>query len=575
MEMVEFAKDMTPMELLALSSRMRDSSRVEGDVNDTRVDSGTKLSGASNVSRLDRNDDPATHSDRIGTGGRISTRGQVPEHHDHESAADLVNLLDESLDFIRDSSSREGDGNQAKPSSGGDDNSDENNAKEAASDSRSSSAKSAAAGDSPPDRLKPKDGGEPRTETPELQDEEAEGGDNQSDYEDDSMDGNDRSNSEPDAPQSVSELPETADVASDDGDAEHSDNNSLAEGVSPEPLDPETMNNSSDPPDHNKQSSSRSNASDNHSEYDNSFDGEAGDAEVDREADTAPSDAVELAVRAEPQEPATRDEAPLTGDNKEDDTSEPTELPASPDKALSCRTEENNPSDYENSFDDEGDDANEEKGNEELEPDAASPTADSATEAVASTVNSNVPPIRGMQQGKHVIEPEREEAVPEAEHPQTISKRLVTELKRWTFLEDENRPTEVNALASLAWCDSRTLTEALQSHSPISECIEGSIISMLEQYGLAVPESPLASLLNSEVAQELDLARHLVDECHAVVGDVCSTVADAMQRSIQQKNSLVSEMDISEVLEVAESVRQEYHDTAWEYLKIASTLLVF
>ncbi|KAE9031951.1 hypothetical protein PR001_g9447 [Phytophthora rubi] len=586
MEMVEFAKDMTPMELLALSGRMRDSSRDDDDASDTKVDAQTKLSAA-NVSELDSNDDPAPHSRRLGSGDNILVSGRDQEHHDHESAADLVNLLDESLDFIRSNSSREGGGNRTEPSSANEHDDDaENNAKYAASDI-GPSTKSDAGDDSEADRLEPKDGGEPRTESPEFHEDEDEAGDNQSDYADNSMHGDVHNESEPSSPQSVSELSKITDVAENDGEVEHADNNSPADGVLQGATDLETLDNASGlTPERTKQSSARSKASDNQSEYDNSFDAEAGDAEEEEEteADTTPmqpEDAVELAAEeesADPNEPAIPDD---TEEDKDYDKSEdpmarqsaPVELPTSPEQALTSRTEENNPSDYENSFDEEGDDAHEGKTNTELETDDLTPTADSATEAGASAMNNNVPPIIGMQQGDHLLEPEREEPV-EADDPQTISKRLVTELKRWTFLEDENRPTEVNARARLAWCDSRGLTETLQSHLSISECMEGSIISMLEQYGLAVPESPLESLLCSEVVQELDLARHLVDECHAVVGDICSTVADAMQRSIQLKNSLVSEMEISEVLEVAESVRQEYHDSTWGCLKTASTLLV-
>ncbi|KAG7398237.1 hypothetical protein PHYBOEH_011410 [Phytophthora boehmeriae] len=50
---------------------------------------------------------------------------------------------------------------------------------------------------------------------------------------------------------------------------------------------------------------------------------------------------------------------------------------------------------------------------------------------------------------------------------------------------------------------------------------------------------------------------------------------EAMHLSLRSKNSLVSEIEISELLEVAESVRRDYHASTWEYLKIATTLLAF
>ncbi|KAG6592688.1 ubiquitin-protein ligase [Phytophthora cinnamomi] len=549
MEMVEFAKDMTPMELLALSGRMRDSSQKEREANDMKVDPPTKVNAA-NLGGLDSNDDPASHRNRE----RSSVNDQEPEHHDHESAADLVDLLDESLDFIRSSASREGGGSRTDPGSEAEhDDGGENNAKYSAND-----------------MLKPKDGYDPRSKTPGSHDVEAAGGDNQPDN---SMDGDDTESGVPE-----SELSKRADISDEDGDVEHVNNNSLTDGVLLGATEPETVGNANGlTPEHDKQSSARSDTSDNQSEYDNSFDAEAGDADIERETGAVitpaqPEDAVEAVDNdesAEVNESSTPDEEALPEADKSNDSLVVQDVPpTSPEKPLSSRTEESNPSDYDNSFDEEGDDANVGRTNAELEANELTPATDTLT------MNSNVPPILGMQQGNHLTEPEKEEPAPE-DDPQTISKRLVTELKRWAFLEDENRPTEVNARVCLAWCESRALTEALQSHSSVSGCIESSIISMLEQYGLAVPESPLESLLCSEVAQELDLTSHLVDECHAVVNDICFNVANAMQRSIQLKNSLVSEMDIIEVLEVAESVRQEYHDSTWGYLKIASALLIF
>ncbi|GMF34211.1 unnamed protein product [Phytophthora fragariaefolia] len=573
MEMVEFAKDMTPMELLALSGRMRDSNREEGEVDEATDNSQTKSSGS-----LGGSDDNHDYS-RIQSGGVNLTNKQKLEHHDHESAAELVNLLDESLDFIPSSASRGDNGNQGDPSyvNNSDGNGDANYL-DSGCEGRSLFRNSASVNDGKSDNVEPKDGAESSADAPEFHEEQGTEDDNQSEYDDNSMDGNDHNIPEEGEPQM---LFKTTDVTDAGCEAESVNSNTMMDNLELEAGELDAVNNDGNLiPVLKKQSSARSKTSDNQSEYENSFDAEGGDACVEPASGESNDDTQPEDVAGEDE--STGSDDPATPDENEDDKVEKkedsfaikdssVESPPSPEK-LSSRTEENNPSEYENSFDEE---AGDDKPNVELDTDALTPTAVSTLDEDAREVISNVPSTTGVQEDKHLVELENNDPVSEVDDPQMLSKRLVDELKRWTFLEDENRPTEVNARACLAWCDSRVLTDTLQNHSSISECIEGSIISVLEQYGLAVSESPLESLLCSELAQELDLAGHLMDECHAVVGDICSVVSKAMQHAIQLKHSLVSEMEISEVFEVTESVRQEYHETTWEYLKIASTLLIF
>ncbi|GMF11490.1 unnamed protein product [Phytophthora lilii] len=543
MEMIEFAKEMTPKELLDLSGRMRDSGRDDSEANRAQTDRLT--SSSTKLDELGDTDDPTLLHCDSRRKGQSSNSKKVMERQEHESAADLVNLLDESLDFIR-SDPEGGVTNQAENN---DDTYDENSTTYENENSarRAQSGTDADAGDNMTDKVGPVDGLESSRGTPKSQHEATEVEmpvENQSGHEDDSVnddyyEDNTHENTESEASKIASNLAEPG----LDESSEPEQVNINSDTILPMEGESEVLNNAI--PD----LSPRTDANDNQSEYDNSFDAEAEDG--DRKQESHEKERAQLEEPAELQEeestkPPTVPENSACEENQEkrEDLMEvaimPTEPLASPETPSSSRSEENTPSDYDNSFDEDGDE-------KETNVDAEDNQLKSTAVSTAGTI-TNIPPVVGLQ---HLADPDDEE-ISEVNDSQTVSKRLVNELKRWTFLEDENRPTE-----------------------SISACMEGSIILILEQYGLAVTEAPLESLLSSEVAQELDLAAHLFDECQAALNDICSVVAIAMQLALQSKNPLVSEIGISEVLEVTEAVRQGYHDSAWEYLKIASALIVF
>ncbi|KAG3148635.1 hypothetical protein PI124_g3793 [Phytophthora idaei] len=563
MEMIEFAKDMTPMELLALSGRMKDSGREEIETNNPMIDS--RATSGAELGATISNNSPAVTVQRM---QRDTIDKQVLERHDHESAAELVNLLDESLDFTRGSASREGDTNQTDSTSENEfDGDDENTANDVSEEKSARPVTGKSMADTLEDSLEPGVGNELISCDPVLENGEANGPtDSQSDNSIDGIDKNDElCMPEAAAPQLSSEIPK---FSSEDNDKvvvpEQTNNNTLTNEISLE-TEPETLSSTSEPGLDNQQHLSRSTVSDNRQEYDNSFDADAvGEEDGKGEAS---ADVVQTEDALDANESAVPDQ---TAPPEESTHGEATKPPGSPEKPLISRTDDISGSEYDNSFDE---DVDEGKAATDIDADTTAPTPEIAAD-VPATID-NVPHVLGMLPDKHLEVPEDDHPVSETDDPQAVSKRLENELKRWTFLEDENRPTEVNARGCLMWHSTRALKESLQRHSSISECMEDSIISMLEQYGLTVPETPLKSLLCSDVGRELDLALHLIEECQAVLDDICSVVAEAIQAALGLKNSLVSEITTEEVLETAEAVRLEYHHSTWDYAKIASTLLVF
>uniref|UniRef100_H3HDH8 Uncharacterized protein n=1 Tax=Phytophthora ramorum TaxID=164328 RepID=H3HDH8_PHYRM len=409
MEMVEFAKDMTPMELLALSGRMRDSSREERGTSQEKFQ--TQTNSSPDLAGLVGGDNSGVrHSMGEAEDGNPG-RKQELERHDHESAADLVDLLDESLDFMRGNPSRE---SVIIPTEQSNDN------------------------DSTAGKMEPEEDGRPRMDDSVSEKQEAldmpTG--NQSDYEDNSMGYNehkvDLSNVEAAVSQLVLDLPQLPPETADDNSEKVGSNEATDEDL------PEqgALVNTSEPVPDNTQSSSRTDSSDNQSEYDNSFDAEAGDEDVERsdvkqiqlEGVLKSPESAEITVAAPPNESTDAEDATAVLDS-------PIDPPGSPKKVSTSEAEENDASDYENSF---NEDADEDKAN-----------------------------------------------------------------------------------------------------------------------------------------NDADAEMHLIDECKYVLDDISSAVAVAIQRSLESKNPLVSEIEIDELLEVAEGVRQEYHDSTWTYLKITSTLLIF
>ncbi|ETP54608.1 hypothetical protein F442_00716 [Phytophthora nicotianae P10297] len=562
LEMIEFAKEMTPMELLALSGRMRDSDREETEADNGKTDSRTNSTAGLNAAN--DNNDPTVNIEKM----QLNTiNKQALERHDHESAADLVNLLDESLDFTRESASRDGDTKQTDATNACED--EHYNSNDASEEKSARPMTGRSLTDAVDNNLEPDDGDEP------LGNGEADGPtDNQSDYGDNSMDDIDN-NDEPcvpeaSAPQLKSEISESP--TEDTGDIvgpEQKHNDTPADEIVPD-IEPEALGTTAEPGLGTEQHSPRSNTSDNQQENDNSFDAKAGGRNDDGMSEASDDvqqaeDTLAVSVSAAPETIVSDQTAPPENSTHD----EAINRSASPEKLLTSRTEDTNGSEYDNSFDE---DVDEEKTSTDVNADTR---VTSPYSAIAPATIDNISRIQGMEPDKHLVASENDQPVPETDDPQAISKRLESELKRWTFLEDENRPTEVNAQSCLMWHSTRALKENLQRHSSISECMEGSIISMLDQYGLTVPETPMRSLLWSDVAQELDLASHLIEECQVVLDDICSVVAEAIQASLRLKNSLVSEIEIQEVLETAEAVRLEYHNSTWEFVKIASMLLVF
>ncbi|KAF1791151.1 HECT domain [Phytophthora cactorum] len=433
MEMIEFAKDMTPMELLALSGRMKDSGREEIETNNPMIDS------------------------RATSGAEL-----VLERHDHESAAELVNLLDESLDFTRGSASREGDTNQTDSTSENEFDGDDENTANDASEEKSARL----------DSLEPGVGNELISCDPVLENGEANGPtDSQSDNSIDGIDKNDElCMPEAAAPQLSSEIPK---FSSEDNDKvvvpEQTNNNTLTNEISLE-TEPETLSSTMN-------------------QYDNSFDADAVGEEEDGKGE-ASADVVQTEDALDENESAVPDQ---TAPPEESTHGEATKPPGSPEKPLISRTDDISGS---------------EEGRHYIDADTTAPTPEIAAD-VPATID-NVPHVLGMLQTA-LRGPEDDHPVSETDDPQA------THSSRNTFEE--------------------------------------------------------SSL--SDVGQELDLASHLIEECQAVLDDICSVVAEAIQAALGLKNSLVSEIATEEVLETAEAVRLEYHHSTWDYAKIASTLLVF
>ncbi|KAF4045785.1 HECT domain-containing protein [Phytophthora infestans] len=542
MEMIEFAKDVTPIELLALSGRMRDPDGEETEASDPLFDVRARTSGLGATNSNTKN--PAMDVQKMLC---ETMYNEASERHDCESAAELANLLDESMDFTRERALREGATNQDDIASNefGD---DEENIKPATLRRTAGTL----------NNLEP-DNRKEALEISKAEDPIFVG---------EFMVGID-SNDEQCVPgNTVPQLaPEVCTLPAEDAVHPEQPNDNPADAISPE-IEADITRESG--VDTEQPHSSRLNVSDNQLEYGNSFDVNAGGDEIDEESVNVQyteqfSDVSESAVpeRYKPGQTTL----------PEDSThNEAINASVSRGESLSCRSEDIlSGAEDDNSFNEDVDDWNPATS---IDTDTAARITDSAVIAHVPVTIYDVPLIT-MQSDERIESLESEHRVHETDDPQALSKRLEIELKRWTFLDDENRPTEVNARGCRTWHITRALKGNLQQHSSISECMEGSIISMLEQYGLLVPESPLKSLLCSDVARELDLASRLVEECHAVLDDICSLVAEAIQTSLRVKNSLVSEIEIQEVLETAEAVRLEYHCSTWQYVKIASTLLVF
>ncbi|RLN87885.1 hypothetical protein BBJ28_00006872 [Nothophytophthora sp. Chile5] len=582
MEMVEFAKVLTPTELLALSSRIRDSDRTErqSDAVASKPILGVAQLGADVLLERD------CGTERSSTRGEASTDRENNNHED--CAAELVNILDENLDFILARPSREP--NLPREELAGRNNNfgveDRNEEEETTlnEDTPADEFEGSAQGvDAFPSRL-----GSAAMEAPM---------DNQSDYEDNSGDEGDDGedlNNDPDpvtpqlpqAPVAMVVSPANADHGKEQGSHPLLVDSAL---TNEDPANLPSLGGVA-ASDHD-QNSARTEGSNNQSEYDNSFDDDAGVNDPPQElgVDALPENATsgvapsEQKGSDEPDESVEgEDKDGLLDENEADAEKTLAEPATSSEQPLSSRSDSNGQSDYDNSFDD---DADEEDDHTEVDPVASQLPSDSTTGATATigkqeggedVGGSNDPSIHDTKHGDHPPQINTELPVPETDDsPRSLSNKLVDELQRWSLLQDVARPTESEVQRCLSWHKTLPLAMALQSDSPIADAMESSLISMLGQYELAVPQQPLRSLLGSDVALELELAKCLGEECRSIVDEICSVLAEDMQRSLGRQNSLVSEIELTDVVEIAQTTRQEQQESTWKCLKSAMTLVAF
>ncbi|RLN88694.1 hypothetical protein BBJ28_00021459, partial [Nothophytophthora sp. Chile5] len=585
MEMVEFAKVLTPMDLVALSSRIRDSDRTERqpDAVASKPILGVAQLGADILLERD-----------CGT-ERSSTRGEADTDriNNHEDCAtELVNILDENLDFILARPSRKpnlprGELANVDNKFGVDEEEFRSKQEEAEStlneDTPADEFEGSAQGaDAFPSKL-----GSAAMEAPM---------DNQSDYEESSGDEGDDGedlNNDPDAaaPQSPQALVTTvaSSANADQGkEPEQESHPLLVDSVlaNEDPANTPSLDGVA-ASDHD-QNSARTD------DYDNSFDDDAGASDPPQElgVDALPEDATsgvassEQKGRDEPDESVEgEDKNGLLDENEADAGKAFVEPTASSEQPLSGRSDSSNQSDYDNSFDD---DADEGDGHTEVDPVESQLPSESTTEEGGATAmideklgaedvgDSNDPSIHDTKHGDHPLQTDTELPVPETDDsPRSLPNQLIDELQRWSLLQDVTRPTESEVQRCLSWHKTLALATALQSHSLIADAMESSLLSLLGQYELAVPQQPLKSLLGSDVALELGLAKCLGEECRSIVDEICSVLAEDMQRSLGRQNSLVSEIELTEVVEVAQTTRQEQQESTWKCLKSAATLVAF
>ncbi|TYZ60911.1 hypothetical protein PybrP1_008168 [[Pythium] brassicae (nom. inval.)] len=119
----------------------------------------------------------------------------------------------------------------------------------------------------------------------------------------------------------------------------------------------------------------------------------------------------------------------------------------------------------------------------------------------------------------------------------------------------------------LAWTNEKLMMSALQNHDPLVEALEGSFYAALAAFQLSPTLKVTAELLLTNAAKTTRLARRLWQECVSIADSVYGHLASKIELALESGNSLVSEIDIGEALELTEGVLVDVDSSSWSHLR--------
>lgn len=149
---------------------------------------------------------------------------------------------------------------------------------------------------------------------------------------------------------------------------------------------------------------------------------------------------------------------------------------------------------------------------------------------------------------------------------------LLDELEKWAP-ESEAREAIASLPESFVWQDAEALESSMRDHASLVPSLQSSLTWVLVHCQLIPPSSPLVGFLNSSAAESLAVRLLLWNECNHVLSIVCRVLASQVLKALEKENPLVSEIDMGDVIEMAEAVFRSHDDSVWRYIGVVTSLL--
>lgn len=134
-------------------------------------------------------------------------------------------------------------------------------------------------------------------------------------------------------------------------------------------------------------------------------------------------------------------------------------------------------------------------------------------------------------------------------------------LKEYCERFDSTPVLTFDAVECKKWCDThRPLYEALDGNDSIQTTLADSLFSIIDHYQIMISPTAAVSFMKSDGAKILELVSCLWTECMCIVDETFGYFAEQIENNIKKGNSLVSELEMDDLVESTESVFQRFEE---------------
>lgn len=265
---------------------------------------------------------------------------------------------------------------------------------------------------------------------------------------------------------------------------------------------------------------------------------------------------------------------------------------------VTSRENESSASEYDNSFEDDAGEKREEENQDchDVTEEAAAAIT-SSSEAVVDDVEKAAapevsepdsteeePPTSPDEDNQSLALDDAEQIDSDSSPIAPGSEKLESEKRNEHLLDELRRLAETEELEAIgiqaaqleecaSWNGDSEIATALSRQEPLDTALTSSFYSVLAQFQFSPSTTQTEELLQTPVAKDARLSSCLWHECLCIADNVYGYLASQIQLAFERGNSLISEIEIEEAIELTEGTFIGIHKTTWAHLRTAVGLL--